>query len=244
MIEKISWLHICPADVQTEAKSILDRVSSSLSVEFCVLTSISELFPLLSNPSFNSDYITIDLHALQKFTQNTDTVDEYELLNTLNILIKSTLYRKNSGKISKRQTKLGVTLDSTVDSILLKEIVNIPAISFVTLTPMTNHLISHNDIVESLKDILTGETSVNKKILDLVKKRKPVVIDTSPHVKMTTRQRQVYSLVINRAASNKIIAKTLGITESTVKLHMSSILKKYGVRNRTQLVLFSKDHKE
>jgi DNA-binding CsgD family transcriptional regulator len=213
-------------------------------VEFSILTSISELFPLLSNPAFNSDYITIDLHSLQKFTQNNDTVDEYELLNTLNILIKSTLYRKNSGKISKRKTKLGVTLDSTVDSSLLKEIVSIPAISFVTLTPIIDNLVGYNDIIESFKDILTGETSVNKKILDLVKKRKYVVIDNSPRIKMTTRQRQIYSLVINRAASNKIIAKTLGITESTVKLHMSSILKKYGVRNRTQLVLFAKDHKE
>jgi DNA-binding NarL/FixJ family response regulator len=64
----------------------------------------------------------------------------------------------------------------------------------------------------------------------------------SNHIKLTARQQQIYSLVSTRGASNKVIAKTLNISESTVKLHVSAILKKYGVRNRTQLAVFAGNH--
>lgn len=57
--------------------------------------------------------------------------------------------------------------------------------------------------------------------------------------KLTARQSQVLELIQQRGASNKVIARALGISESTVKLHVTEILKKYGVRNRTQLALFS-----
>jgi DNA-binding NarL/FixJ family response regulator len=56
-------------------------------------------------------------------------------------------------------------------------------------------------------------------------------------IHLTTRQNQVLSLVCNRGLSNKKIASALKISESTVKIHMSAILKEYGVRNRTQLAL-------
>jgi DNA-binding NarL/FixJ family response regulator len=49
----------------------------------------------------------------------------------------------------------------------------------------------------------------------------------------------VLNLVCRRGLSNKRIAQTLKISESTVKVHISAILKSYGVRNRTQLVLAS-----
>jgi len=58
---------------------------------------------------------------------------------------------------------------------------------------------------------------------------------------LTPRQRQVFDLLSTRGASNKTIAKMLNISESTVKLHLGVIFKKYGVRNRTQLAIFARD---
>ena len=57
---------------------------------------------------------------------------------------------------------------------------------------------------------------------------------------LTARQQEVLHLVCQRGASNKAIAKTLGISESTVKVHMSAIMSTYGVRSRTQLAIFTK----
>lgn len=62
----------------------------------------------------------------------------------------------------------------------------------------------------------------------------------SSEIKLTTRQHQILDIINTRGASNKIIARMLNISESTVKLHVSAILRKYNVRNRTQLALFSK----
>jgi DNA-binding NarL/FixJ family response regulator len=61
----------------------------------------------------------------------------------------------------------------------------------------------------------------------------------SHSIELTHRQQQVFNLIRERGASNKVIARTLGITESTVKLHVTEIFKKYGVRTRTQLAVFS-----
>jgi DNA-binding NarL/FixJ family response regulator len=62
-----------------------------------------------------------------------------------------------------------------------------------------------------------------------------IVTDNSIHV--TPRQSQVLRLVCHRGLGNKAIANILKISESTVKIHISAILKSYGVKNRTQLVL-------
>lgn len=59
-------------------------------------------------------------------------------------------------------------------------------------------------------------------------------------IKLTPRQDQILYLIRERGSSNKVIAKTLNITESTVKLHVGLILKKFGVKNRTQLAVFSR----
>ena len=57
-------------------------------------------------------------------------------------------------------------------------------------------------------------------------------------MKLTKRQSEVLTWV-QRGASNKHIARNLGITESTVKLHITALFKVYAVRTRQQLALFS-----
>lgn len=59
-------------------------------------------------------------------------------------------------------------------------------------------------------------------------------------IQLTPRQTQILNLVLERGSSNKVIARTLNISESTVKLHLGNIFKKYGVKNRTQLAVFAK----
>lgn len=52
---------------------------------------------------------------------------------------------------------------------------------------------------------------------------------------LTKREREVARLVC-RGMSNREVAQTLFLSEKTVKTHMSNILSKLGVRDRTQLV--------
>lgn len=50
---------------------------------------------------------------------------------------------------------------------------------------------------------------------------------------LTIRQREVMSMMV-RGDSNKQIADSLGISESTTKMHVTGIFKSLGVSNRTQ----------
>lgn len=61
--------------------------------------------------------------------------------------------------------------------------------------------------------------------------------DNTIALSLTPRQSQVLRLICHRGLSNKAIGNILKISESTVKIHTSAILRRYGVKNRTQLVL-------
>lgn len=53
---------------------------------------------------------------------------------------------------------------------------------------------------------------------------------------LTNRQREVLA-EIGAGKSNKLIARSLGMTEGTVKLHVAAILKCLGTENRTQAAI-------
>jgi two-component system, NarL family, response regulator LiaR len=55
---------------------------------------------------------------------------------------------------------------------------------------------------------------------------------------LTPREREVLSL-IGRGMANKVIARELSLSEKTVKAHVSSILAKLGVTDRTQAALYA-----
>jgi DNA-binding CsgD family transcriptional regulator len=55
---------------------------------------------------------------------------------------------------------------------------------------------------------------------------------------ITKRQLEVLELV-QKGFSNKVIAKTLKIAESTVKIYIRELLRIYGATNRSQLAVYS-----
>lgn len=56
---------------------------------------------------------------------------------------------------------------------------------------------------------------------------------------LTPKQQEVLAWVL-QGLSNKQIARRLNMAESTVKLHMTSILQKHNVTSRLQLIAYSK----
>lgn len=55
---------------------------------------------------------------------------------------------------------------------------------------------------------------------------------------LTRREAEILDC-LTAGASNKQIARDLGITEATVKIHMKSLIRKIGARNRTQAALWA-----
>jgi two-component system nitrate/nitrite response regulator NarL len=58
---------------------------------------------------------------------------------------------------------------------------------------------------------------------------------------LSCREAQVLHL-ITQGASNKVIARDLGLAEATVKVHVKAILKKVKVSNRTQAAMWAQQH--
>jgi DNA-binding NarL/FixJ family response regulator len=59
-----------------------------------------------------------------------------------------------------------------------------------------------------------------------------------PIVRVTERQGEIINLIVTRGCSNKQIGRALNLSVSAVKVHVSNILKKYGARTRSQLIVF------
>jgi DNA-binding NarL/FixJ family response regulator len=60
--------------------------------------------------------------------------------------------------------------------------------------------------------------------------------DAARNRSLTARQRAVLEL-LSRGDTNKVIARRLGMTEGTVKVHVRQIMRKLGVTNRTQVAV-------
>ena len=60
------------------------------------------------------------------------------------------------------------------------------------------------------------------------------------HERLSPRERDVYELIV-QGRSNKEIARSLFISESTTKVHVRHIYEKLGVHTRTELARTSLD---
>jgi two-component system nitrate/nitrite response regulator NarL len=58
---------------------------------------------------------------------------------------------------------------------------------------------------------------------------------------LTEREKQILTCLLN-GYSNKHIARALGISEGTVKVHLKSLMKKIAAANRTQAALWARNH--
>ena len=57
-----------------------------------------------------------------------------------------------------------------------------------------------------------------------------------PVAKITPREREIIDAILG-AASNRVIAERLGISEQSVKNRLTGLYKKLGVGNRVELIL-------
>ena len=61
-------------------------------------------------------------------------------------------------------------------------------------------------------------------------------------VKSLSRRELVILRTLTEGASNKIIARKMVISKSTVKVHMKAILRKLRLQNRTQAAIWARTH--
>jgi len=235
-VDRVLFTYITNQVSKIDACMVVHQLMSKYPISFKRLETISEAFVLLSDPKFHTDYFTIDLELMYE----NDVTDIFSLLSTLKTLINSTVYKDNHDQTQVRKTKILCIVGLETDPKLIREVFKMNTVDGFTVRYGNGVTIKH--LEESVENILKGELSLPKIIQDKLKNNKTKK-NSQDEIYLTPRQEQVFKLVSERGSSNKVIAKILNLSESTVKLHVSAIFKKYKVKNRTQLAVFSKKNK-
>lgn len=96
------------------------------------------------------------------------------------------------------------------------------------------------EIAAAIRSAYRGESTLEPKVsarlLKQVRKPKPL-----PHEDLTDREREVLHL-LGQAKTNQQIADSLMIGIKTVKTHVSNILSKLGLEDRTQAAVYAVKH--
>jgi DNA-binding NarL/FixJ family response regulator len=95
-----------------------------------------------------------------------------------------------------------------------------------------------DEIVQGIRAAARGEVPLSPRVAAVLFQKPPV----APHLTFTRREEDVLSLLAEGLA-NKQIAARLGVSEKTVKAHLSGAFRRIGVSDRTQAALwFARAH--
>jgi DNA-binding NarL/FixJ family response regulator len=91
------------------------------------------------------------------------------------------------------------------------------------------------DLVEGVRAAAAGQSPLDPKVARTLLTRRTT---QAPQDQLSDREREVLGLVADGLA-NKQIARHLGISERTVKAHLTSVFQRIGVTDRTQAALWA-----
>jgi two-component system nitrate/nitrite response regulator NarL len=102
------------------------------------------------------------------------------------------------------------------------------------------------DLVDALEEIIQGKTVVAPRLAQLLVRvvqgqPEPSADEPGPFDALTPREGEILSLLAE-GQSNKVIARNLGISDGTVKLHVKAILRKLGVHSRVEAAVLAVQH--
>ena len=127
-----------------------------------------------------------------------------------------------------------VVVTAMEDAAVVQRAIGLGAAGFV---PKSSNL---SEISKALVTVLAGGTSVPERFLNVKLASKPLSeseLSATRRIGTLTPQQFRIATMLAGGMLNKQIAWELGIAEATVKVHMSTILRKLNVQNRTQVAL-------
>ena len=99
-----------------------------------------------------------------------------------------------------------------------------------------------DELVSALRDIEKGKSVVAQDLTDalarMVQGETTIDDNSGPFAELTPREREILCLLAD-GQSNKLIARNLGISDGTVKLHVKAILRKLGIHSRVEAAVIA-----
>ena len=97
-----------------------------------------------------------------------------------------------------------------------------------------------DDLIAAVRSVARGDSPLHPRVARQLLTARAA---RSPGPSLTTREREVLELVRDGLA-NKQIARRLGISERTVKAHLTSVFSAIGVTDRTAAALWAERHRD
>jgi two-component system, NarL family, response regulator LiaR len=98
------------------------------------------------------------------------------------------------------------------------------------------------ELARAIRTAEAGEALIDPSVAARLVERLATDDRRDDYESLTPREREVLEL-IGRGFSNKRIARELGVAEKTVKTHVTHVLGKLGVADRTQAALYAARHR-
>jgi len=102
-----------------------------------------------------------------------------------------------------------------------------------------------DELVSALRDIEKGKNVVAADLTDalarMVQGETTLDDDDGPFSDLTPRETEILCLLAE-GQSNKLIARNLGISDGTVKLHVKAILRKLNIHSRVEAAVMAVEH--
>ena len=135
-------------------------------------------------------------------------------------------------------TKLLVMLDSAaVEPGLVQRVLDGGASGFILTADLSLDM-----LLSAIRLVGSGGTFVSREVFmaDRLARRPAAGVQVQSPSPITQRERSVLEL-IKRGKPNKTIAKELGLSVCTVKIHTRNVIRKMGVANRTEAAVHADD---
>lgn len=100
---------------------------------------------------------------------------------------------------------------------------------------------SANEIAEAIRQTHRGQNFIEEEVSTILEEKKYEQTTDQLHDRLTSRENEVVQL-ISKGYTNQDIADELFITLKTVKTHVSNILSKLEVEDRTQVAIYAFRH--
>lgn len=185
--------------------------------EFQVLGQTSEGDTALGLASLGPDIVVMSLEA-----------EEYSALE----LLKEIKYRQ-------RNTRVVMVMSSANSSGQLMRAIRLDANGYLLRT------ISPTDFIEQMKKTANGGMAASEKVTTALAEKLSgdtyAIEEVRKVSALTSREQDVLGYVAS-GISNQEIAKRLGISEGTVKVHVKHTLKKLNFRSRVELAVWAAEH--
>jgi NarL family two-component system response regulator LiaR len=95
-----------------------------------------------------------------------------------------------------------------------------------------------DELIQGIRDVAAGKSSLHPAVARRVLRGFTQPPPASSADELTDREKDVLALVA-QGLSNKAVARRLGLSERTVRTHVSNILAKLGLGSRTEATLYA-----